>query len=243
MIPVHFGRSERLLFGIYTPAEEPRARRGVVICNPWGMEALRAHRALRHLGVLLSQHGVDVLRFDYSGTGDSFGDLASTRLGDWVEDTEHAIDELLALSGNRQVGIAGLRLGSWVAATAAARRPGQVDRVLLWEPIVTGAEHVTELSNGTSPNRKADHGTAGFPIPAQFRDDLSRTSIAGLPGPRFRVNLVRSAPTSTSVSAEISAKEVVLTEVAAPPCWREEGEFGAGAVPVDLLRRITEWLK
>ena len=242
MIPVHFGRSQRQLFGVYTPAAEPRARRGVVICNPWGMEALRAHRALRHLGELLSKNGLDVMRFDYSGTGDSFGSASSARLADWVEDAELALDELIALAGVRRATMLGLRLGSYVAAQAAAHRPDDVDRAVLWEPVFQGAEHVAELLDGAGAGRARGLSVVGFPLPPAFRDDLAKASLNGLPGPRIRVQLVSSTQASNGASG-VSARDVTKTRVEAEPCWVEEGQFGAGAVPVELLSRIVEWLK
>jgi pimeloyl-ACP methyl ester carboxylesterase len=243
MIPVHFGRSERLLFGIYTPAVEPRTRRGVVICNPWGMEALRAHRSLRQLSETMARSGLDVLRFDYSGAGDSFGDISSARLEDWIEDAELALDELGALAAVRQTAIMGLRLGSYVAAVAASRQPAMVDKVLMWEPVFRGAEHLDELHTERPGGRASDLGIAGFPMPEGFRKDLADASLSGLAQPRLKVQVVHSVAVPPTPPHDLRVKEMVVTHVAAQPCWIEEGDFGAGAVPADLLRRIVEWVR
>jgi hypothetical protein len=58
-------------FGWLHPAP---GRRGVVLCNAWGQEALCAHRSWRLLAMDLAAAGLPTLRFDYPGTGDSLDD-------------------------------------------------------------------------------------------------------------------------------------------------------------------------
>jgi pimeloyl-ACP methyl ester carboxylesterase len=248
MIPLHFGSSDRRLFGVYTPAPDRRKRRGVVICNPWGAEALRAHRSLKRLADLLAQCGLDVLRFDYSGTGDSFGSGMDTRLTTWIADAELAIEEIAGAAGSTRVAVLGLRLGSYVAAAAAARRASQVDRVVLWEPMFSGSEHLRDLlAQYESTGRAQSNGIlnlGGFPLPTRFREELTGASLSGLPGSAARVLVVHSASASppSAHAATLAGGELTIVGVEAPPCWVEEREFGAGAVPVNLLRRVTEWL-
>jgi pimeloyl-ACP methyl ester carboxylesterase len=248
MIPVHFGSSDRLLFGVYTPAAEPRKRRGVVVCNPWGMEALRAHRTLRQLGHLLASNGFDVLRFDYSGTGDSFGEATAVRLADWIEDAEMAVEELIALSGVTSVALVGLRLGSYVAAAVAARTSATTDRVILWEPVFPDSPQVKILTNGNG-GISSDHGSVAFPVPPQFANDVAAISLRGLPGADVRALIVHSPQGSENGvdaavrDAAMTAREMEVSRIDAVPCWVEEREFGAGAVPVDVLRSIAAWLK
>jgi pimeloyl-ACP methyl ester carboxylesterase len=243
VIPIQFGQRDRVLFGVHMPALERRRRRGVVICNPWGGEALRAHRSLRFLGDLLVQNGFDVLRFDYSGTGDSFGDAAAARLTHWVEDTELAIDELVGLAGVPRVSVVGLRLGSYVAAAAAAGRPREVERVVLWEPILHGRDFVREITEGPGgTNGEGIRRVAGFPLTPAFRDDVERCSLAGLPGSPFTVLVVHSGSTPAIDVSGLAGKEVAVVGEEGPPCWLEERNSGAGALPVTLLRKVTEWL-
>ena len=47
--PVYFGPDDRPLFGwIHRPQRAARYSLGLVLCNPFGYEAICAHRALRH---------------------------------------------------------------------------------------------------------------------------------------------------------------------------------------------------
>ncbi|MDE2122022.1 MAG: alpha/beta hydrolase, partial [Betaproteobacteria bacterium] len=87
MTPLRLDPLGRDLFALHQPAAAgARRHHGVLICNPFGQEAIRAHRFLRVLSERLSASGFDVLRFDYFGTGDSAGTEAEADLDTWVRD-------------------------------------------------------------------------------------------------------------------------------------------------------------
>jgi hypothetical protein len=82
-LPIHIPCGDGLLLGQYqaaAPAAAARAQEGldapgaaVLLCNPFGQEAIRCHRAFRLLSARLASSGIPSLRFDYFGTGDSPG--------------------------------------------------------------------------------------------------------------------------------------------------------------------------
>jgi len=62
------------LFGwLHMPEENSRTDLGVVICKPFGYEAICAHGSIRAFADACASAGATVLRFDYTGTGDSSG--------------------------------------------------------------------------------------------------------------------------------------------------------------------------
>lgn len=145
MSAFYFGSSDRPLFGVYhPPAERPVRRAGVLICNALGREYLRTHRTLRQLAIRLTEAGYHVLRFDYSGTGDSAGRGGDATLRRWEEDADLAADELEAIGGVRRIRVVGVRLGGAVAATLAADR-SDVDDLALWDPVVRGDRYLAEV--------------------------------------------------------------------------------------------------
>ena len=87
MKPVYFGKTGKQLFGVY---HEPQARRAVdaavLLCYPLVQEYMRTHWALRKLAGLLAREGHHVLRFDYTGTGDSTGDVETGSVTQWCAD-------------------------------------------------------------------------------------------------------------------------------------------------------------
>jgi hypothetical protein len=82
--------------------------------------------------------GLDVLRVDLTACGDSHGTLAEVRVEDWIEDIESAADHLNALTGQGRRLVLGVRFSAGLAI--AARQIGNWSRVVLWDPILDGAE-------------------------------------------------------------------------------------------------------
>ena len=138
-----FGSSAQPLFG-YHHAPRGNGAGAVVICSSWGSEYTYAHHALRVLAKRLAEQGRHVLRFDYSGQGDSWGDTTDADVDRWITDTATAMEELRAISGHAVVDVVGLRIGA-LAAAACAGTPG-VGRVVLWDPVLDGREWMRQLS-------------------------------------------------------------------------------------------------
>src|SRR5262245_41582517 len=115
MRPFFFGRERRLYGALHEAPGTPRGT-GVLLCYPGVQEYNVTHWAFRKLAGLLARDGFQVLRFDYSCTGDSQGDVRDGRLEHWVEDIAMAADELKDAGGVRKVSLVGLRLGAMLAA-------------------------------------------------------------------------------------------------------------------------------
>ena len=117
-----FGRSERPLFGVRHGAQGAARDTAVLICPSWGLEALRSQRGLRQLAQALAAQGYEVLRFDYSGTGDSHGDGRQARLEYWLQDLDTAARELRDSSGRDRLCIVGMRIGGYRRRGPAQKR-------------------------------------------------------------------------------------------------------------------------
>ena len=141
----YFGPPDKRLFGLYYfPHPQQERDYGVVICNPWGQEYIRAHRALFQLGLRLSRLGFPVLHFDFFGTGDFAGEDSDGSFDQWQADLRIAIQELKRRSRVEKVFLVGLRLGASIAALVAS---GRIDiaGLVLWEPAVIGNEYLNDL--------------------------------------------------------------------------------------------------
>src|SRR6202453_1448847 len=69
---VYFDSGTHRLFGWHHgPAAGKSANVGLVVCKPFGYEAICAHRSVRAFAEAAAALGVPTLRFDYAGTGDS----------------------------------------------------------------------------------------------------------------------------------------------------------------------------
>ncbi|MEE4175217.1 MAG: hypothetical protein V2I57_13275 [Xanthomonadales bacterium] len=162
-----FGPGERL-FGAYHEGFGPANSPPVLICNGLGQDYLRGHLVLRLLARRLSAVGGPVLHFDYRGTGDSAGDPETNTLAQLREDTAIARQELMDISGHARVVILGLRLGAWLALEHS-------DRVVVWDPILSGRDYVDSLVGLT---RELDAGRDD-PPPTADEDEAANPELAG----------------------------------------------------------------
>jgi uncharacterized protein len=173
--PFFFGRSQQPLFGIYHPAKGDLRGHGVVLCPPIGQEYMRTHRALRQLALQLNKAGFDTLRFDFSGIGDSAGDNTVASLEGWMADLALAIDELKDTANVKTVSVVGIRIGASVGYLGTRQRK-DIDSVVMWDPVVRGADYVAELvALADQPGHEPEGetiGVTGFALTPAFRQEL-----------------------------------------------------------------------
>ncbi|TCZ60833.1 alpha/beta fold hydrolase [Roseicella aquatilis] len=197
MIPVAFGGCR----GWFHPSQAGRRTgRGVVLCAPFGFEALGTYRAWRRLAEAFAARGLPTLRFDYPGTGDSAGEEAPGRLADWLDSIEAASLWLRRQAGVSEIALCGLRLGGALAAAVAARRPGEFGSLLLLAPVGCGRAYERELTLAAQTGEAADAPEdwleyAGFRLHATDRQGLGRLDLAAsLAAARVGRVLVAAAP-------------------------------------------------
>ncbi|MGB6354700.1 MAG: alpha/beta fold hydrolase, partial [Steroidobacteraceae bacterium] len=145
--PIYFGSGEHGLFGwLHRPTgDSPESTTGLVICKPFGYEAICAHKSIRGFAEASAAIGVPALRFDYLGTGDS-ADISpdANQLEVWSKDVLAAIAELQRRTGVKRVCLLGIRLGA-VLATIAAAQCECVDSIVAISPIVSGRRFLRDI--------------------------------------------------------------------------------------------------
>lgn len=260
--PYFFGPRDARLFGCYHPAVgRTDARSAVVLCPPLGQEYIRSHRTYVQLATRLARAGFHVLRFDLRGTGDSSGELEDARIKAWIEDVHRACDHLRELSGTPRLHLMGLRIGAALAWLTAAGRT-DVDRVVLWEPVISGRaylrelrEHQRQLLSTAYVDRRAGGDpdalteALGFAFPAGLRDDIVALDLLQGPLPPVRTLIVESTGNGESdgqLSGALSRRArdigaiIDIENVDAPRVWLEE-PFRA-LVPHKVIVCIEHWL-
>nr|WP_314144572.1 hypothetical protein [uncultured Rhodococcus sp.] len=141
--PTWFGPSDSPLFGTVHVPSGGRARGGVVLCPPLGKEQVDSYRGMTLLAQKLSAQGLLVLRFDYHGTGDSWGDQDQpTAVEHWQRSIVEAVDYVRGC-GVGEVGLVGLRVGALLACSVAAEC-GPLTALTLWDPVVKGRSYLHE---------------------------------------------------------------------------------------------------
>lgn len=229
----------------------------IVLCNPFGEEATRAHRAYRVLAAKLEAAGYASLRFDYAGTGDSSGDDGEFGIDDWLDDIATAVEALRLDSGTQRIVLVGLRLGGTLAALYARRPEARIAHTLLWDPVVDGRAYLRELERthraylqaetGRPPPDSGDAPTEsmGTQIDARLREALASIDLAAQDPPRSPQTTVLRTQHSAELdrlhdawAATTSAPHWI--EVEARQAWNSDAALNSAVVPMDEVRAIVE---
>ncbi len=247
--PFHFGPPGHTLFGVFHPAgaalAASRPRPAVVLCNAFGQEAVRAQRLMRVLAERLARAGHAVLRFDYFGTGDSWGDDADADLATWSVDLLTADGALRARCAASHTIWLGMRLGAVVALRAAEKPPPGLVRLILWDPTLDGnaylgylrERHIANLEDAFSlprrpsfteqalDSRRFRDEALGFALPPTLRDGIAALSPASHRWPSQPSSIVVLTDAEDADGKDLSAV-----------CRREPGRVRTVAV-----QHATDW--
>lgn len=180
------GESDRSrLFAVHYPPCTNPMKHAVLICSPEGNEYVRSHRNLQQLALLLSRIGVDVLRFDYTGHGNSGGDCATVGPEQWQSDILDSLAMLRKLSNPVRTTVIAMRLGATLAANT---RMEDVDDMILIDPVLCGESYIrmlsefdhselTSLSRYDRVRRPTTQQLHGQPISTQKQEAISKLRL------------------------------------------------------------------
>ena len=141
MTPLFFGESGSPLYGVYhPPAKSSFQKSAFLICSPIGHEYAKTYSAIKKLAQSLAEAGAHVLRFSYTGLGDSSS--ASEKFSIWqaLRDIQVAMDELQDMAALKVVSVIGLRFGALLATEIACSQP--IEKLILWEPVLSGKNYL-----------------------------------------------------------------------------------------------------
>lgn len=271
MTPLRFGPEGRQLFGLFRPGSPAAPARpdgqphpAVLLCAPWGQEAIRSQRLFRALADRLARLGCPVLQFDYLGTGDADGGAEQGDLATWQADVLTAHQQLTALAGHHHTAWIGLRLGATLAALASARTIEPPTVLLCWDPIANGAGYLSELQADQAGylqeayaqrwaqasrilDQLAGPPTAqafGFGMSAAFLRDLR----ALVPADWATVKARRVALLTHAGHPEAAALTTVLAQAGQPHHrleaaehinWASDEAMNTAIVPQGIMKQLT----
>jgi putative redox protein len=166
--------------------------------------------ATRHISTELTNHGLAVLRFDFSGLGNSEGDFANTNFSSNIADLKAAAAWLQAQYGAPQL-LIGHSLGGAAVLAAAADIPGCRAVVTIAAP--ADPAHVTKHLSAPDVDRITVDGEAEvslsgrpFRIKRQFLEDIESHRLHDKIAQLGRALLVCHAPADNTVGIENAAE-------------------------------------
>ena len=137
-IPITLDNKGQKIFGmLHVPKTETQGVYPVVLfCHGFGGNKVGRHRLFVRLSEHLSTSGIASLRFDFRGSGDSFGDFRDTTIESQIQDCEIAADFLSKhpLIDKDKIALLGSSLGG-VISILATRSLNRVKTIALWAPV------------------------------------------------------------------------------------------------------------
>ena len=131
-------------FCLFHPPAPGACRGAVLYVHPFGDEMNKSRRVAALQARALAAAGFGVLQIDLFGCGDSSGDFGQASWEQWKRDLA-AAHQWLANRLGRPVTLLGLRLGALLALDYAAGCTPAPARLLLWQPVQSGAAYLKQF--------------------------------------------------------------------------------------------------
>jgi len=232
----------------------------ILLCNPFGEEAMRAHRIYRVLATHLERSGYAVMRFDYGGTGDSMGDGDDVTVTSCVADVAAAAEELRAASGASKLVAIGLRLGGTLAALATSRAGLRLRHLVMWDPVIEGRAYLAELTTMHRTYMREEIGALdwedrlrfspdgaptealGAPISEALASELGAIDLAaeGLPIDYVTVIGTADVPASARLRRRLPASPTTRwLDLPDSAAWNSDDALNAAVVPMDVVEAMV----
>ncbi len=186
------------------PTEEPVAYALFAHC----FTCSKNLRAASNIARALNDERIAVLRFDFTGLGQSEGEFSDTNFSSNVDDLLAAVDFL-----DRKHGDVSILVGHSLGGTAVLQAARQVESVVAVATIGSPAEpaHVAKMFKGHEESMR-EHGEAEvdlggrpFTIKQQFVDDLEQHDVQASIGKLRKALLIMHAPLDNIVEIDNAA--------------------------------------
>lgn len=204
---------------------------------------------------IASENSIASLRVDFSGTGDSEGELTEASVAEWIGEITAAAAILKEACPSAEIALLGVRTGAMLALSTTSAVAG-VSSVLLWDP-VTGDESVRQWLQRRMVNDMMAYGKArvsrqallaelenggtvdldGFPLSGRLYSGLKSLSYPAAFAAETHV-VISGRPLPSLQKWADAVRNVSLEEVKVPPYWNSVGYIDT----LPLQNPSADWL-
>jgi alpha/beta superfamily hydrolase len=230
-----------------------RQRGAVVLCTADGEERAWCHRTYMFLARTLAERGFAVLRFEYTGQGESGGAYEDTTIATRAADIAAAVKVATDRTGEHAPALVGARLGAACVLEYTRERPQHP--IVLIEPVLDTSSYARNLLRVNLTTQMVIHGQVvqtseqlletlaaggfvsanGYRLSHKFLDGLERhraaEQLSGFHG--------RALVVATPV-ARIPTSSAEIVRTAFPPFWKEPK--ADMTPPRAVIEAVASWL-
>lgn len=193
------------------PAGQP-CRGTVLYIHPLAEELNRCRRMASLQARALARCGFAVLQMDLLGCGDSSGDFSDATWDAWLSDVG-AGRQWLAQRYDAPLWLWGVRAGCLLAAASTRQQPDVPLRLLMWQPVVAGRQHLQQFLR---LRQMAEVVQGGGKIGTDaLLTQLDQGQAVEVAGYALAPGLAKGLAEAT-LDALVNVRQVVCLEVVAP---------------------------
>jgi exosortase A-associated hydrolase 2 len=185
----------------------------MVYVHPFGDEMHKARRMAALQSRRLAAEGYCVLQIDLHGCGDSSGEFIDARWETWCADVKAALAWLKA-RGKARVSLWGLRLGATLACDVARDRDLEIDQLVLWQPVIEGAQFLSQFLRMRLASEMLAGGAATTGL-GELRQELARGNCLEIAGYELHPALASAIEQITLKGVVPATRAVSWMEIAA----------------------------
>jgi exosortase A-associated hydrolase 2 len=221
-------------FCLYHAPHPNKECRGVFIyVHPFGDEMNKSRRMVALQARAFATMGFGVLQMDLFGCGDSNGEFGKARWDIWKQDLEIAWS-WLENRATASISLWGLRLGALLALDFARSSTNIIDKIILWQPVISGELFLTQFLRLRLANEMLAGGSEKTTGTQAMRSSLAI-------GERLEVAGYELAPDLAVAIDSLRAIKLLVPKV--PVHWFEIVSKSGRTMPPAGAKVVRAWEK
>ncbi len=221
-------------FCLYHAPHPNKVCRGVFIyVHPFGDEMNKSRRMVALQARAFATMGFGVLQMDLFGCGDSGGEFGDARWDIWKQDLGIA-KSWLENRATASISLWGLRLGALLALDFARSSTNIIDKIILWQPVISGELFLTQFLRLRLANEMLAGGSEKTTGTQAIRSSLAI-------GERLEVAGYELAPDLAVAIDSLRAIKLLVPKV--PVHWFEIVSKSGRTMPPAGAKVVRAWEK